>query len=158
MPENVRDRDELLLNAIVTGDTSGIEPRDREETFIKAIAEKNTSSLIATSMYPTIELNSTPGTESYDIVTQIVLKSKDGEETIAGYDAIVSNWERLKTPVIVNVIGTGQYYGTTGNVLLIPIPIYSDTVEWVLLNTNSMTFSDVQINKSYSQIRLFVKQ
>ena len=41
MPENVRDRDELLLNAIVTGDTSGIEPRDREETFIKAIAEKS---------------------------------------------------------------------------------------------------------------------
>lgn len=40
MSENVRDRDELLLNAIVTGDTSGIEPRDREETFIKAIAEK----------------------------------------------------------------------------------------------------------------------
>lgn len=40
MPENVRDRDELLLNAIVTGDTSGIDPRDREETFIKAIAEK----------------------------------------------------------------------------------------------------------------------
>lgn len=42
MPENVRDRDELLLNAIVTGDTSGIDPRDREETFIKAIAEKKT--------------------------------------------------------------------------------------------------------------------
>lgn len=41
MPENVRDRDELLLNAIVTGDTSGIDPRDREETFIKAIAEKS---------------------------------------------------------------------------------------------------------------------
>lgn len=40
MPENVRDRDELLLNAIATGDTSGIDPRDREETFIKAIAEK----------------------------------------------------------------------------------------------------------------------
>lgn len=40
MPENVRDRDELLLNAIITGDTSGIDPRDREETFIKAIAEK----------------------------------------------------------------------------------------------------------------------
>ena len=40
MPENVRDRDELLLNAIITGDTSGIDPRDREETFIKAIANK----------------------------------------------------------------------------------------------------------------------
>lgn len=47
MPDTVRDRDELLLNAIVTGDTSGIEPRDREETFIKAIAEK-----VAGSEYP----------------------------------------------------------------------------------------------------------
>lgn len=47
MPENVRDRDELLLNAIVTGETSGIDPRDREETFIKAIAEKS-----AGSFYP----------------------------------------------------------------------------------------------------------
>lgn len=44
MLENVRDRDELLLNAIVTGDTSGIDPRDREETFIKAIAEKGAGS------------------------------------------------------------------------------------------------------------------
>lgn len=48
MPENARDRDELLLNAIVTGDTSGIDPRDREETFIKAIAEKKTG-----PFYPT---------------------------------------------------------------------------------------------------------
>ena len=40
MPEIVRDRDELLLNAIATGDATDIDPRDREEKFLKAIAEK----------------------------------------------------------------------------------------------------------------------
>lgn len=39
MPEIVRDRDELLLNAIATGDATDIDPRDREEKFLKAIAE-----------------------------------------------------------------------------------------------------------------------
>lgn len=40
MPEIVRDRDELLLNAIATGDATDIDPRDREEKFLKAIANK----------------------------------------------------------------------------------------------------------------------
>lgn len=158
MPENVRDRDELLLNAIVTGDTSGIEPRDREETFIKAIAEKNTSAVIATSLHPSFRLYSTPGIGNYDVVTRIIITSEDGEESIIGYDAIVSNWERLKTPVIINMTGSGQYAHISGNVLFIPLPNSSDTIEWVILNTFNMTFSDVKINKSYDEIRLFVTQ
>lgn len=158
MPDNVRDRDELLLNAIVTGDTSGIDPRDREETFIKAIAEKNTSALIATSYYPSLNLNTIPGTESYDVINDIIITSEDGAETIIGYDAIVSNWDRLKTPVNVNITGSGQYASTSGNVLFIPIPVGQNEIEWVILNRISMTFSDIRINKYYSEIRLYLVQ
>ena len=35
-----RSRDELLLNMIATGDTTDIVPRDREELFLAAIADK----------------------------------------------------------------------------------------------------------------------
>lgn len=40
MSETARDRDELIIQAIVTGDTSVLgEPRDRLEAFLIAIAE-----------------------------------------------------------------------------------------------------------------------
>ena len=40
-PTTPRSRDEVLLRAIVTGDSALMgEPRDREEEFVKAIAEK----------------------------------------------------------------------------------------------------------------------
>lgn len=76
MPENVRDRDELLLNAIVTGDTSGIDPRDREERFIKAIAEKN----VNFNNNPTI-LTLT-GT-NWNAFTQLTIENNDGVKSIS---------------------------------------------------------------------------
>ena len=42
-PTTPRSRDEVLLRAIVTGDSTAMgEPRDREEEFVKAIADKET--------------------------------------------------------------------------------------------------------------------
>ena len=42
-PNTPRSRDEVLLQAIVSGDSSKMgEPRDREEEFVKAIADKET--------------------------------------------------------------------------------------------------------------------
>ena len=42
-PTKPRSRDEVLLQAIVSGDSSSMgEPRDREEEFVKAIADKET--------------------------------------------------------------------------------------------------------------------
>ncbi len=42
-PTTPRSRDEVLLQAIVSGDSSAMgDPRDREEEFVKAIADKET--------------------------------------------------------------------------------------------------------------------
>ena len=42
-PNTPRSRDEVLLQAIVSGDSSAMgDPRDREEEFVKAIADKET--------------------------------------------------------------------------------------------------------------------
>ena len=42
-PDTPRSRDEVLLQAIVSGDSSMMgDPRDREEEFVKAIADKET--------------------------------------------------------------------------------------------------------------------
>lgn len=42
-PDTPRSRDEVLLRAIVSGDSSAMgDPRDREEEFVKAIADKET--------------------------------------------------------------------------------------------------------------------
>ena len=42
-PTKPRSRDEVLLQAIVSGDSSAMgDPRDREEEFVKAIADKET--------------------------------------------------------------------------------------------------------------------
>ena len=40
-PNTPRSRDEVLLQAIVSGDSTAIgDPRDREEEFVKAIADR----------------------------------------------------------------------------------------------------------------------
>ena len=88
MPENIRDRDEILLNAIATGDTTGIEPRDREEKFIIAIAQ-NTGSVRKVDGSLTITA-STPTNYSlllYEADTSISLNTDAGiKEFLSTFD------------------------------------------------------------------------
>lgn len=102
MPENVRDRDELLLNAIVTGDTSGIDPRDREETFIKAIAEKAAGSkyAFATTYEFTVD------------ASHNILKVKDAFGVELDFSKIKPR-DLLGSMVVIGSSGVGYVFGCT---------------------------------------------
>ena len=100
MPVNVRDRDEILLNAIATGDTSGIEPRDREELFIKAIAEKSPDSFYPFGTSYEFKVNS-----NYDI-----LRVLDGFGNELNFEKIKSQ-DLIGSQLIISDTMLGYAFG-----------------------------------------------
>ena len=88
MPEIVRDRDELLLNAIATGDATDIDPRDREEKFLKAIAEGIGSAGGPLYLHEVIGTCTDSDSHTYQIAMAFLNRSN---ETITTKDAIIAN-------------------------------------------------------------------
>lgn len=74
----VRDRDELLLNAISTGAVDDLgDPRDRLEKFVYRIAEQ--SAFYNNEIETDRVISSMEFTKSGSIVTQVVFRFRDGE-------------------------------------------------------------------------------
>lgn len=110
MPEIVRDRDELLLNAIVTGDATDIDPRDREEKFLKAIADKIGSGGGATEYLHQIKTTVQVQSMNVELYIDIINESSTPIESGA---AIISNIHR-----VVSVTGQGRDSNAFGYVLI----------------------------------------
>lgn len=129
MSENVRDRDELLLNAIVTGDTSGIDPRDREETFIKAIAEKKTGPFYPAGAGYLFTTDNGNITAVYDYNYNILELEKIAPADFVGEKIGVDGAELGS--VIKVELGNKKYFYNTVRPLNNSVTFYSVTIDFI---------------------------
>ena len=106
-----RDRDELLLNAIATGDVEGLgDPRDRLEKFMYAIAGQ--SAYYNKEVFTDRVISQMTLTKSGSIVTKVTFSFQDGEtKVVTNMDDLRLNEYRDLYHRVQIVLDGSDYWG-----------------------------------------------